>query len=395
MQPKTLSASSLNNWEDCPAKFKASNIDFIPESGKKEAAKVGTSVHYALEHFVRAVYMEKTHQWDDQKYLLELYTKGYEIEFHSADRKADTYKDGLKLTKEWHKRTDLTGWEIDNVEEKKRFPIGTTGIKFTYIFDRVMKRIDEHGRRILYVTDYKSIRRTYTFNELERMLQMRMYALMAAIEYRDWKPDEIWVELDLLRYSPVSIEVTRKELIEALGYLVRTVRLIRSADENDLPRTIGSGCKYCPIAATCEPLQDNIAGGGIASISDIDEVGALRYRLNGQREALENLVNDLDEKLKAHAEQSDVSNFSAGGHPVKIFASGRRGLSNSAAAASIIGPEYMKQFGKLNISDVDKLLDSGMLRDEQEAQLRRLITKNYNKASVKVEAIPPMDKGAA
>lgn len=395
MQPKTLSASSLSNWEDCPAKFAASNLEYVPESGKKEASKVGTAVHYALEHFVRDVYMNKTHEWSDQKHLLALYFEGYKETFHSADKKAETFKDGLKLTKAWHKRTDLEGWEIDNVEEKKRYPIGNTGILFTYIFDRVMKKVDENGRRILWVTDYKSIRRTYTIDELENAPQMRLYGLMAAIEYREWQPDEIWVELDLLRYSPVSIMLRPEDNLETLEYLCDTTKLIQAADVDDLPRTLGAGCRFCPVSATCEPLQKNIEHGGVASITDLDEIGAMRFQLNAQREGLEALVGELDAKLQAHAEEHDLREFTAGGHPVKMSAQARRGLTNTAEAADIVGPEVMKMFGKLNVGDVDKILDSDLIDEERKARLLKLIGKSFTRPSVKVAPIPALDKEGA
>lgn len=400
MQPKTLSASSLRNWEDCQAKFHAVNIEYIPETGEKNAAKVGTSFHYAAEHFVRKVYIDKTHTWGDEpeegkevgglKLLIALYFEGYKDTFGSANKATEMYKDGLKLLKDWYARTDLSGWIIDNVEEKKRIPIGSTGIKLTYIFDRVQRRVTAEGRRILKVVDYKSIREAKSYDDMEEDVQVRIYGLAAAIEYNEWKPDEIWVELDLLRHRPVGIEVTRAMNEETRDYLVETAWLIQATDEDDLIRTLGPGCQYCPVKATCEPVLKNIANGGILSIQKIEDVLDMRTKLKAQAGAQKLLLEELDETILKHAKATGEFKFSAGENGASLRQNTRRELIDEAKAAEIIGPELMKMFAKFNIGDVDKIIDSGQLGDAKNAQLSALIYKKPTSISVTVKPVSPL-----
>jgi len=403
MKPKTLSASSLSNWEECQGKFLAVNVQYVEEYGDKNAAKVGTTVHYALEHFVRDTCMNGTHSWTgvDESgqqvpggldHLLALMHEGYKDTFGSANKRSEHYKDALKLTKDWYARTDLSGWTIDSVEQKKRIPLGETGILLTYIYDRVQRKIDEDGRRILWITDYKSERRTYSYDELRDKLQARIYAVAGAIEYREWQPDEIWVELDMLRHTPVAIEITREENQETWDYLMETAHMILATPEESVKRTVGSGCGYCPVKATCAAVQSNIAAGGVMSL-DIEEMIEMHAQLSGQAKALSNLVGEMEGRLEDHFERIGSDKFtSASGRPVKMVQGGRRELSDVSRAADIIGPELMKMFGKLNIGDVEKLLDSEQITGQQKAELRRLIYRKPTKASIKVGDVPAVKK---
>jgi hypothetical protein len=389
---KTLSASSLSNWEECPAKFGAVNSEFTPEYGNKGPAKVGTSVHYALEHGVRMVYLDKTHQWEE-KLFLELYDKGYAETFGSFNKRTAEYKDGLALVKAWFKRTDLSGWEVLAVEDKKRHYIfpgreleSDQPLGLTYIFDRIQRRVDEHGRKILKVVDYKSERRMYSYEELRDKLQVRIYGLAAAIEFKatGWIPDIIEVELDMLRFDPIGVEITRDDNVETWDYLQATALAIAEADPENLPERVGKGCRYCPRASTCGSLQKHVAAGGILSYENMDDLIARRREWDAARAALEQLVAQADEQIVDYAEKEMVNKFESRGFPVTVQASTRRDLKSMEEAASIIGPDLMARYGKLNLGNVDELLDSEELSKNQKLLLSQLIYKKPTKISVKV-----------
>lgn len=394
MKPASVSASSLNNWFSCQALFAAANLDRVPEFGEKVAANVGTAVHYALEKFIEEVYLKRITQWDDLKRLLELYHEGFLKTFGHSNKSSDEFKDGLSMVKKWHKRTDLSGWEILSVEQYRQIPIANTGVKLTYILDRFQKRTDD-GRTVLKVVDYKTIRRTYSHDQLENMLQMRLYGLAAAIQAKmeGWTPDEIWVELDLLRHEPIGIEITREQNEETWNLLLDVVNLILSTDESKVTRTLGPNCKYCPVAVSCPQLKKHISNGGVLG-KNIEEMVSEYYELSSQAEAISGVLSQLETLIKDYAERTELTNFVAGKHPVSITAGTRRGLSDASVAAGIIGPVLMKMFGKLNITDVDKLLDSDQISETQKAQLRKLIVRNPTKQSLKIEGPSPFVKAS-
>lgn len=394
MKPKSVSASSLNNWFSCERLFAAANLDYVPEFGEKNAANVGTVVHYALEYFVDAVFIKKTHTWDDLAYLLKLYHEGFLKIFGRVDKMDDDFKDGLALTKKWHKRTDLSRWEIMSVEEKRQLPIAQTGVLLTFIFDRIQRQVTDTGRIVVKVVDYKTIQRSYSHEQLEKMLQMRLYGLAAAMQAKleGWHYDELWVELDLLRKDgPVGIEITREMNEETWDLLLEVVEHILNTDKGQVKATLGPNCKWCPVANDCPEAKKHIAAGGVLG-KTIEEIVHDYYELKAQSGIIEGLLGQHEAIIQAHAEKIEKVKFDVAGHPVVISAGSRRDISDASVAAGIIGPELMKMFGNLKISDVDKLLDSDQLTPVQKAQLSRLIVRKPNKQSLKVEPPSPFAK---
>lgn len=390
MQPKSVSASSLDNWFSCQELYASSNLDKVPEFGQKLKADVGTACHYALEHFVLLVLIKKTHSWDDLALLLRLYEEGFLKLFGHASKKDDDFKDGLALIKKWHKRTDLSGWTILSVEQMRQIPIADTGVLLTYIFDRIQTRTDpDTGLVILEVVDYKSINRNYSPSELEKHLQMRIYGLAAAIQAKmeGLHYDELWVTLDLLRHEPVGIEITREQNEETWLELLQVVELIKATQREKARRTLGPKCKYCPVSASCKELTRHIDAGGILSM-DIDEMVKTYFELDSQIGAAEGLKEKLGLMIQDHAQRIEKTRFIAGEHPVVISTGSRRGISDASRAAGIIGPELMKMLGKLNIGDVEKLLESDQITEDQKKELRKLIVRNPTRQSLKIQPVP-------
>ena len=123
MRPKTISASSLANAQDCLAKFAAVNLDYIPEVGKKEAAAMGSVIHHVAQWFVYCVWIKKTHAWDDMEKFMELFEEGWVKHFKTFDTRSKWYDEALELALAWRDRTDLSEVEVLSVEEKRRTPV--------------------------------------------------------------------------------------------------------------------------------------------------------------------------------------------------------------------------------------------------------------------------------
>lgn len=417
MLPRTISASSLKNFRECPKKFKAVNIEYIDEAREKIPAQTGSAVHYALEHFVDQVFLKKTASWDDEKLLLDLYNEGYTKEFGTADYDTDPYRDGLALTKKWYARTDLTVYSkpaddyesprtVLSVEKKLRTPVpshrfGQPGeedssatVPMTYIFDRCDTYIDERGRVVVEVVDYKTEQAVVGPDDVQQRLQCKIYAVCAAILHAKLKPQVIKVTLDMLRHDGVvSTTFSTADNMETWKFLRRELQLILDTAEAPKGRP-GSGCYYCPIKAGCEEFGKNRALGGIFSIDDLDEVLAKREEIKGWMKGGYSLLDELDQRILAEARERQEKSFEEGGFKIKLKGGSERKL-DSQEAARVLPPEVVGKVATIGVTMIDKIIKNKWVDEATAAKLQSLMVKTPKKSSIEVELIAIREEGAA
>lgn len=385
MIPKTISASSLQVADGCLARYKAENIDFTPSPAPKTAANVGTSVHGALEKFVEICYMAKTAE-PTLELLLTLYRISYLNTFDTVEHDTPEYRDGEAMLKTWHKRTSFEGVTVVSVEKKYRMsvPSSVGDIPLSYIWDRC-EIYYENGKKILRVVDYKTIQAMLSPDRLRGMLQPRIYDLAARVHFKDQDIDEFQIVFDLLRHEPIGLIFSRDEAVATWQAIKDRLERIIAADEDNPPETLNPDCPYCVRKTHCRALRKNIKGEGIFSLDDIDVVAHLRREMDYQFRGLKSAIEELDGRLIAEARDRNVLAFPVenGDWTVNVTASKRRSLDNKAVA-KIIGPDIMAEYGKVGVTDVDKLIAAGRLTDEQVEAIRRAMSFSVSDESIRI-----------
>lgn len=380
MIPKTLSASSILVSEACMERWRVENFERTPQEDGK-AAQVGTTDHYALEHFVDEVYLQKITNWSDTKRLFELYDEGYIETFRSGNFETDEYVDGKELLQKWYDRNrgGLEN-EVMSVEKKETFPIKTSvgEIPFTYILDR----IDTEGDGVYSVVDYKTIRAIVRPEDMKIKIQPRAYALAVQIKFPDAKL--IRVSFDMLRHDGlVGAVFTRDDNIATYRYLQRAAERVIATDESKAEETINEECKWCIKKTTCKTLAKSIAGGSVHGL-ELEEVARKKLQIDSQLLALKYAQEELDKILLTEAIQQDSTEFEIGQYEVKITSRKTR-KANSNAIAHIVGPELTSKYGNFTVTNIDKMLKSGELDPAQYVQVKEQITTTHADPSAKIK----------
>lgn len=374
MQLRTISATALEVAQLCMARFKSEKIDYTPGSGGRGPANKGTVVHGVLEDYVRAVYINKDGTPQNTATLKALYNKHFEAVFNSADRTSDDYKDGWDQVERWFKRTDLAGVEVISTETKSFIEIKTSDgpKKYNYIWDRCDKFYDEDGKLCIRVVDYKTWRKNLTPDDLYAKIQCRMYAMAAAIQFKDLNPDEIWVQLDQTRYGTVEKRFSREDNVETWKYVKRQAELILATDPNTVQATVNAECGFCPIKSSCPELRKNVSGGGVHALTD-DELARAKYEIESTLKGAKYALEEVEDVLAARMREQDALEWDTDEFEVK-FKPGRSTRSvNNRQVARIIGPEIFNQIGTVTITKLNDLMKSGELTDEQVAELKKAI----------------------
>jgi hypothetical protein len=383
MIPRSISATSLNVAKECLARYKAENIDRAPRGHGGSAALLGTSVHGALEAYVKTVYLDKAQQ-PDLDLLRMLYMKSYMDIFETRDLDSDLFRDGEEMLERWFGRVDeyLKGAEIISCEVKETFDVtvpddagNTVTVPFNYIWDRVDSL---EGGRVIRVVDYKTQRWAWSPAQLRNKPQARLYGLAAQIKWP--AAEEIWVEFDFLRHDPsvAGVRFTKddnKETWLDLKKLLKKIVDTPDSIEFSEIEQINDDCRWCVRKAGCSALQKS-AFVGSARGMELPQLIDRRAEANLQIKALKLLLEEADSLIEAAARQADTTELTTDNTVVSFSRRSRREV-DADRAEIILGPELFAELGSrsLPLAAVDDLLKKKdtRLTDEQKAQLRSII----------------------
>jgi hypothetical protein len=364
-------------------RWKVENFWRTPQANS-EPAQIGTTCHFALEHFVKAVYLEKTVVWDNVKYLNDMYQIGYVETFNSTNFDTEAYRDGADLISKWYER-NKNGLpnRVISCETKEHFdlvtPVGP--IPFNFIWDRC----DQIDEEVYEVVDYKSVRGFIRAEDLKEKIQPRAYALAAQIKWPNAK--RIWVSFDMLRHDgPVGVVFDRDDNAATWRYLKRAAKRIIDTDEDNTVETLNDGCKWCIKKVSCETLTKAKVAGAVYGLTD-DELAQRKMDITNQILALKYADSELDKALCLEAENREEFDWQTrSGLQVNITARPMR-KANSNAVAKIVGPELATKYGNFTMTNIDKMLKSGELNPDQRRSVEQQINTTWSEPSAKVK--PP------
>lgn len=357
MEPNTLSASAIKCFENCEVMFKAHYIDRIREESGA-AADLGTSVHTACEEWVVAGCP------DDLGFLIQKFEQ--DAVQHGLD--ATMVGDGKKMLKDFFFRfQENPPHEILSTEVKESFPIKVGGktVQVSYIWDRGDRMPDGS----IEVVDYKTWRKVVDAEDMLQMVQVRIYALSAAIRYKSENPPWIWVTLDQMRTGPVSVKFSREENAATWRYLKDVYARILASDGSR--RTINEDCRYCAVKADCPALNNAIQGGNIQRLRANPELAATRLaELKAGRNAVDDTISQLEDFMEELLEENQV--------PIITYPSGLKVTMTIRKSRKIEHLFVNRILGldpsaKLSLAEIDEILAGDTIDDDTKAQIRKHI----------------------
>jgi len=240
-RPLTLSYGQVNDYLDCPAKYRYGHVVRIPTPASHPMV-YGRALHAAVQAYHRRQMTGSTMTIDDLRAALDANWEsiGFLTREHEEARRAAGHE---ALGRFW--------------EEQQRDPARPTAVErdFTVAFgrDRLRgryDRVDRDGAGRVVITDYKSsdVRDLATANRrAKESLQLSMYALAHEAEHGAL-PDEL--ALHFLESGIVGrAEPTEKRLEKAQEKLTQAAAGIRARHYEATPSAMR--CGYCPFREIC------------------------------------------------------------------------------------------------------------------------------------------------
>jgi len=385
VRPKTISASSLQVASQCMKRYVAENLNYA-RGIANNAAMTGSSCHYALEHYVKRVYMEKTDE-PGLELLLKLLEAGYTDTFGDTNYTSPEFKDAAEMLTNWFDQADFSGREVLSVEEKNRYPLQLSDgsiLPVTYIWDRQDKLDDG----TIVVVDYKSNRFNIGSTELKNKIQAKLYALIANILYPD--AEYIRVEFHMLRHGITGVTFTRNDNAETWNWLLAEVSRILASPLEAKP-TLNNECGFCICKSTCPAILVNIENDGVMSLKPPELVDRL-YQLKSQADAAKSAAAEIEDILGPLLRPGgDVDNVIEGAtHRAYVDARTVRSVNTDMAIRILDDEEIEEEYvprKSLTLAGFDKLLKDPRITTEKRKALRSLIGKTVQQPSIKLEKL--------
>jgi len=245
-----LSVSRLNDFKQCPLKFRYRVIDRLPEPPSSAATK-GTLVHSVLEHLYDLPSSERTlHRATD---LLEprwaaLVERDPEIQSLFEEESFDDWLDSARsLVRTYFNRENPTMLNPLRSNRERMITVELdSGIRFRGVIDR----IDVAPKGDLRVVDYKTGKMPGPMYQEEALFQMRAYGLLLKYE-QDKEPLQsqiIYLGSDstLTYWTDAGDSPRTEESIVGVWN-----QILDCIEKNDFPPRKSKLCNWCSFQSIC------------------------------------------------------------------------------------------------------------------------------------------------
>ena len=258
-QPRHLSPSSANLYQQCPRKWRHRYVDRLPDP-PGEPALVGTFAHLVLEHLLQLPEGQRS-----QAAAKDLARKHWSEVEQDEDYQALNLSDSQAKAFRWKAWESIAGlWSLENPDETEvhatehEVQVDINGVPFRGIIDRV-----DVVKESLVISDYKSGKAPDERWKHRPLKQVLLYA--AAVE-ASLGQRPLGARLLYLGQRTLGVRVTEQNLGIAVDELSNTWSSLTSdCERNEFETSTGPLCAWCPFLAECpdgqqEVLQRNEAG---------------------------------------------------------------------------------------------------------------------------------------
>ena len=253
-QTPHLSASGVRDYLDCGLLFKFSRIDRLKPEFRSDALLLGTAIHLALGDHYQARMEEGTFSAQDLLECFEIHwrrlTDGNEaIRFAEGNNAESLLAQGKELLKAWREHQPEEIFRVLAIEEAFSFRIPGVPLQMIGAIDL----IEEDDSGTLIITDFKTVGRGFSADEVNNNLQLTVYH--QAMKLNGYKDREILMRLDCLvktktprfeQYWTSRGEADEKRLVKKIQTVWEGINR-----QVFIPSDGGWRCKNCPYGRAC------------------------------------------------------------------------------------------------------------------------------------------------
>lgn len=299
-----ISYSSLENFKQCPLKYKFSEIDKIKEPKSKEAI-FGTYIHKVLKWFY-----QKDPHFPTLDSLLKYYrdywpkkTEGFE--WKNPEEEKSYFQEGLRMLEEFynkniHHKTSIldleTRFEVV-IDENSNKPNGK------HILTGVIDRIDKLPDGTIEIIDYKTGKRMPSQKALDENDQLSLYAIGLKNRWPRIKIENLRLSLYFLKFNEkINTQRTEKSLQESQNKIIDLIHQIEKSEFEPRSSILCGWCGYRNICPIWRHFYENESSNNLNGV-DIKKKIDQYFVLKKEKEKLEEKLTELKNLIDVYCHQ--------------------------------------------------------------------------------------------
>ena len=302
-----ISYSSLENFKQCPLKYKLSNIDKIKEPKSKEAI-FGTYIHKVLKWFY-----QKDPNFPTLDLLLKYYrdywpqkTEGFE--WKDSEEEKSYFKEGIRMLEEFYNKNIPHEISILDLETRFEVVIDENPDKPNgkHILTGVIDRIDKLPDGTLEIIDYKTGKRMPSQRALDKNNQLSLYAIGLKSRWPRVKIKDLKLSLYFLKFNEkINTTRTDKDLEEAKNKIVNLIHKIEKSNFEPHSSVLCGWCGYRNICPTWRHFYENEEDQHLNNV-DIEKTIDEYFILKEKKEKLEEKLIELKDLIDVYCQQKGL-----------------------------------------------------------------------------------------
>jgi RecB family exonuclease len=302
-----ISYSSLENFKNCPLKYKYSEIDKIKEPKTKEAI-FGNYIHRILKWF----YQQDPH-FPTPEGLLEYYynhwpKKEEGFSWQDEQEEKDYFQEGIRMLEEFYKKNMPPKTMIMDLETRFEAVIDETpnepGGK--HILTGVIDRIDKLPDDTMEIIDYKTGKRMPSQNDVDTNLQLSIYALGLQRKWPKIKLEDLRLSLYFLKFGEkIETKKTQADIDQTQEKLIDLIHQIQNSSFEPKASPLCNWCGYKPICPLWRHLYENNLDKKFQGINIEDKIDEY-FKLREDKEQIENQLKELKDLIEAYSQQNGL-----------------------------------------------------------------------------------------